>query len=218
MRAIRRRSEDGSTRRETGARRRHDHRILIVVRDPGNPSPPGARRGTGHAASVAMPKKPFRVGTVLVRVRRAVRPYADAAMFALRDAGFRSLFQQLVGCIISIRTRDEVALPADANVLMSFRAEGPKCAHLALGVALGQPRISVDVHVWRVTNRWGYVQAASPDETMRELERKLPRRYWVEINRLLVPFGKHICTGRLPHCSTCPVLDYCRQVEVTAHR
>jgi endonuclease-3 len=53
---------------------------------------------------------------------------------------------------------------------------------------------------------------------MRALERKLPKQYWVEINRLLVPFGKHVCTGRLPNCSTCPVLDMCRQVGVTEHR
>jgi endonuclease-3 len=39
---------------------------------------------------------------------------------------------------------------------------------------------------------------------MRELEQKLPRRYWIEINALLVPLGKHICTGELPRCSTCP--------------
>jgi endonuclease-3 len=53
---------------------------------------------------------------------------------------------------------------------------------------------------------------------MLQLQEKLPRRYWVEINALLVPFGKHICTGRLPHCTTCPVLQYCRQVGVTEHR
>ena len=53
---------------------------------------------------------------------------------------------------------------------------------------------------------------------MLALEEKLPRKYWVEINRLLVPFGKHICTGKLPHCSTCPVLAMCRQVGVTTHR
>ena len=53
---------------------------------------------------------------------------------------------------------------------------------------------------------------------MRALEEKLPRQYWIEINRLLVPFGKHICTGQLPKCSTCPVLKYCRQVGVVGHR
>jgi endonuclease-3 len=76
----------------------------------------------------------------------------------------------------------------------------------------------VDIHVHRVTNRWGYVAALTPEKTMAALEAKLPKRYWIEINRLLVPFGKHICTGNLPRCSTCPVLDMCQQVGVTAHR
>ena len=101
---------------------------------------------------------------------------------------------------------------------MAFEGVGPKCAHLALGVACHQPHISVDVHVHRVTNRWGYVSARSPERTMAELEAILPQEYWIEINRLLVPFGKHICTGALPRCSTCPVLDMCAQVGVTTHR
>jgi endonuclease III len=72
--------------------------------------------------------------------------------------------------------------------------------------------------VHRVTNRWGYVRASTPEKTMAELEKRLPRRYWLEINKLLVPFGKNICTGKMPKCSQCPVLEYCRQVGVTAHR
>jgi endonuclease-3 len=50
------------------------------------------------------------------------------------------------------------------------------------------------------------------------LEATLPKEHWIDINRLLVPFGKHICTGLRPRCSTCPVLDMCRQVGVTEHR
>jgi endonuclease-3 len=53
---------------------------------------------------------------------------------------------------------------------------------------------------------------------MRALERVLPTPYWVEINRLLVPFGKHVCTGVLPRCSTCPLLTMCQQVGVVEHR
>jgi endonuclease-3 len=53
---------------------------------------------------------------------------------------------------------------------------------------------------------------------MGTLEATLPRKYWVEINKLMVPFGKFVCTGKLPKCSTCPVLEYCRQVGVTGHR
>ncbi len=117
-----------------------------------------------------------------------------------------------------IVTEHAGALPCRDGVLLSFQGVGPKCANLVLGIACGQARIGVDVHVHRVTNRWGYIQQATPEKTMLALEEKLPRRYWVEINRLLVPFGKHVCTGRLPRCSTCPVLDMCRQVDVTAHR
>ncbi|MDA8219490.1 MAG: endonuclease III [Dehalococcoidales bacterium] len=109
-------------------------------------------------------------------------------------------------------------LPCDGEVLRSFVGVGPKCANLTLGIGCGQGGIGVDVHVHRVTNRWGYVATRTPEQTMAVLEERLPRHYWLDINRLLVPFGKHICTGRLPKCSTCPVLEFCRQVDVTSHR
>jgi endonuclease III len=227
--------------------------------------------GTGNPRTR---KRPFEISTVLRRIRAAVREYADAAMFELAADGHTSVFEQLVACIISIRTRDETMielartlferaptpqamarldpatidaligasafheakarqiheiarrtvaefdgkLPCDFETLTSFRGVGPKCANLTLGIACGHSRIGVDIHVHRVTNRWGYVHEPTPERTMRALEKKLPKKYWVEINRLLVPFGKHICTGRLPKCSTCPVLEYCRQMGVTEHR
>ncbi len=220
------------------------------------------------------PRKTFDIDAVFKLLRAAVAPFADAAMFALGDTGYRTAFQQLVGCIISIRTRDEVTLPAslrllerapdaetisrmsaaevdelihpctfheakakqiremavrlteefggdlpcDFDVMTSFNGVGPKCANLALGVACGQATISVDIHVQRVTNRWGYVATGAAEQTRVALEARLPEKYWVELNRLLVPFGKHICTGTLPRCSTCPVLQYCQQVGVTQHR
>ena len=221
-----------------------------------------------------MEKKPFDIGLAVRRIRKAVKPWPKAALFELAENGFSTTFEQLLACIISIRTYDEVTLPVsrklferartpkeisqltyeeldalispstfherkasqilaiaqrvleeyggdvpcDPEVLMSFSGVGPKCAHLVLGIACEEPFISVDVHVHRVTNRWGYVKTPTPEKTMVALDEKLPRRYWIEINRLLVPFGKHICTGNLPHCSTCPVLEMCKQVGVKAHR
>jgi endonuclease-3 len=221
-----------------------------------------------------MDKKPFEIAVAVRRIRVAVKPWPKAALFELAENGFTTTFEQLVACIISIRTYDEVTLPVsrklferartpeemsqlsyeeldalispstfherkasqilaiarrvideyngelpcEPEVLMSFAGVGPKCAHLVLGIACGEPFISVDIHVHRVTNRWGYVKTSTPEKTMFALEEKLPRRYWIEINRLLVPFGKHICTGNLPHCSTCPVLEMCQQVGVKAHR
>ncbi|HLK58691.1 MAG TPA: endonuclease III [Chthonomonadaceae bacterium] len=108
----------------------------------------------------------------------------------------------------------EGVLPCEESVVLSFAGVGPKCAGLTLGIACGQPFIGVDIHVHRVTNRWGYVQSSEPEKTLEALKERLPRGYWVEINRLLVPFGKHICTGNRPRCSTCPLRDMCQQVGV----
>jgi endonuclease-3 len=219
-------------------------------------------------------KVPFDIDVAIPRLRAAVQGFADAAMFELRERGWGGVFHQLVACLISIRTRDELSLPlalrlferaptpadvvalgeagidaliapstfheakarqilaiaertvlefggelpCDADLLQSFRGVGPKCANLAAGVACGEARISVDIHVHRVTNRWGLVLAPTPERTMLALEDVLPERYWIEINRLLVPFGKHVCTGVRPRCSTCPLLAMCRQVGVTTHR
>jgi endonuclease-3 len=110
-------------------------------------------------------------------------------------------------------------LPCDFDTLTSFSGVGPKCANLTLGIACDRPGgIPVDIHVHRVTNRWGIIAAGTPERSMAALEATLPKRYWVEINKLLVPFGKYVCTGKLPKCSGCPVLEYCRQVGVTTHR
>ena len=217
-----------------------------------------------------MPKTPFDIDIAIQRIQKAVQPFPKAAMFELFDQGFTSAFEQLVACIISIRTYDEVtlptarrlfaqartaqalsqlspdeikalirpstfyenkarqlhviaqrvvqeydgALPCDRDVLLSLPGVGPKCANLVLGVACNQACIGVDIHVHRVTNRWGYVETSTPERTIPALEAKLPRAYWIEINRLLVPFGKHICTGSRPRCSTRPVLEMCSQVGV----
>jgi endonuclease-3 len=117
-----------------------------------------------------------------------------------------------------ILEENEGDLPCSFEAMTSFPGIGPKCANLALGIACGQPRIGVDIHVHRITNRWGYVTAPNPDATLAVLEKKLPERYWVEINALLVPFGKNICTPVGPKCSICPLLDMCERRDVLSPR
>ncbi|GAA0580752.1 endonuclease III [Craurococcus roseus] len=109
-------------------------------------------------------------------------------------------------------------VPDTAEELMTLRGVGPKIAALTLGVGFGKPAISVDIHVHRIVNRWGYAAAATPERTMQALARVLPERYWIEINERLVPFGKFVCTGECPRCGSCPLVRQCRQVGVTAPR
>ncbi|MBV9224179.1 MAG: endonuclease III [Acidobacteriaceae bacterium] len=109
-------------------------------------------------------------------------------------------------------------VPDTLEGLTAFRGVGPKIAALTLAVGFNQPFIAVDIHVHRVTNRWGYIRTSTPEASMKALEAKLPRQYWIEINERLVPFGKFVCTGTRPKCSTCPLLPMCQQVGVTSHR
>jgi endonuclease III len=109
-------------------------------------------------------------------------------------------------------------VPDTMKELTRFRGVGPKVAALTLAVGFGRPAIAVDIHVHRVTNRWGYVATTTPEATMRALADRLPEGYWAEINERLVPFGKFVCTGGRPRCTTCPLLSMCRQVGVTAVR
>jgi endonuclease-3 len=121
---------------------------------------------------------------------------------------------------LSRRIRDELGgvVPDRMEGLTAFHGVGPKIAALTLGVAFGHPAIAVDIHVHRIANRWGVIAAGTPERSMAALEAVLPRRYWVEINERLVPFGKFLCTGERPHCSTCLLLDMCRQVGVARAR
>lgn len=215
----------------------------------------------------------FPIETMLRRIEEAIAQYPKAAMFSLREQGYNSLFEQLVSCIISIRTLDETTIPVSLRLfekartpeamlalgrepladllfgstfpgqkadtiravseaaianggavpqtfeaLTALKGVGPKCANLALGVALGVPAISVDVHVHRVVNRWGLVQTSTPEKTLLVLEQIVPQNLWIDINRDLMPFGKFHCTAHLPKCSSCPVAEWCQRMGVTKHR
>ncbi len=218
--------------------------------------------------------QPFPIDKALGLIEKAIAEHKKAALFELAEDGFNTVFQQIVACMISVRTRDETTipvartlfarashpqdfkklsvdevteliapstfartkavkikaiakiamddyggeLPCDENVLLALPGIGPKCTNLVMGIACGIGRIGVDIHVHRVCNRWGYVHTKTPEQSLAALEAKLPRKHWVDLNRLLVPFGKHICTGKAPKCSTCPLKTMCPKIGVTAHR
>lgn len=109
-------------------------------------------------------------------------------------------------------------VPADLDALLSLPGVGRKTANLTLTMGFGLPGICVDIHVHRISNRWGYVQTRTPDETELALRAKLPAEYWLEINGLLVALGQNICHPTSPRCSICPVAQWCERVGVTRSR
>ncbi|MDR0656555.1 MAG: endonuclease III [Treponema sp.] len=107
---------------------------------------------------------------------------------------------------------DEV--PADMEKLLAFPGVGRKTANLVLVEAFGLPGLCVDTHVHRISNRAGWVETKTPEETEMELRRTLPQKYWKDINPLLVLYGQQLCRPLSPFCSACVIKKYCRQAGV----
>lgn len=109
-------------------------------------------------------------------------------------------------------------VPEDLDILLTFPGVGRKTANLVISVGFGKPAICVDIHVHRISNRIGYIKTKQPDESEMVLRKKLPERYWIHYNDILVPFGQHICTPISPFCSKCPITAHCERVDVHKHR
>jgi endonuclease-3 len=112
----------------------------------------------------------------------------------------------------------DAGVPDDIDELLKLKGVGRKTANLVVTLGYRKPGICVDTHVHRISNRWGYVQTKTPEKTEFALRAKLPQRYWIEYNDLLVSFGQHLCRPISPLCSQCPVRKFCRQIGVTVRR
>jgi endonuclease-3 len=114
--------------------------------------------------------------------------------------------------------RFEGRVPDDIDALLTLKGVGRKTANLVVTMGYGKPGICVDTHVHRISNRFGYVRTRDPEATEMALRARLPHRFWIGYNDLLVSFGQNVCTPVSPHCSACPVRTLCRRVGVTSYR
>ena len=109
-------------------------------------------------------------------------------------------------------------VPDSVEELVTLSGVGRKTANLVVTVAYGKPGICVDIHVHRISNRWGYVKTKTPEDTEQALRRKLPAQHWITFNDLLVPYGQHLCQPVSPFCSKCKLIECCDRVGVKRSR
>jgi endonuclease-3 len=109
-------------------------------------------------------------------------------------------------------------VPDSIEELVTLSGVGRKTANLVVTVGYGKPGICVDIHVHRISNRWGYVRTKTPEETEQALRRKLPRPHWITFNDLLVPYGQNLCQPVSPFCSKCKLRDCCDRIGVKQSR
>ncbi len=132
----------------------------------------------------------------------------------IRPSGFYNVKAKRVKNIakkIHEEYHDEV--PEDLEDLLDLKGVGRKTANCVLVYGFGEPAVPVDTHVHRISNRMGIADTDKPEETEKVLEEEIPKKYWIEINRLMVVFGKNICKPRTPECGRCPLTDMCRYYE-----
>ena len=198
-------------------------------------------RPTALAEVAESRRDPFRVLIACVlslRTKDETTGPASERLFALADtpAGMLSLttrqieraifpvgFYRTKALVIQGISRDLLQrfggqVPDTIDDLLTLKGVGRKTANLVVTVGFGKPGICVDVHVHRISNRLGYVRTGDPEETEMALRAKLPRRYWIGYNDLLVAFGQNVCQPVSPRCSTCPVRALCPRVGVTRSR
>lgn len=109
-------------------------------------------------------------------------------------------------------------VPDTMEDLLGLKGVGRKTANLVLSLGYGKDGICVDTHVHRISNRFGYVRTKTPEETEQALRAKLPVRWWIRYNTLMVAFGRTVCKPVSPLCSQCPVGPFCDRIGVSRSR
>jgi len=146
-----------------------------------------------------------------MRVKDIERAIYPVGFYRVKARRIREISQKII--------RDfDGNVPDTLKDLLSLRGVGRKTANLVLTLGYNKDGICVDTHVHRITNRWGLVKTGTPYETEMSLRETLPRRYWHEINGILVAFGQTLCRPISPHCTECSISRYCKKIGVRRHR
>ena len=134
-----------------------------------------------------------------------------AGFYRNKARQIRSICEQLVSSYSSI-------VPDEIEQLLTFKGVGRKTANLVVTLGYGKPGICVDTHVHRITNRWGYLCTKTPEQTEQVLRSRLPEKFWIEINDLLVCYGQNRCFPVSPACSLCRIAFCCNKEAVKRSR
>ena len=100
-------------------------------------------------------------------------------------------------------------VPRTREALERLPGVGRKTANVVLNVALGEPTIAVDTHIFRVANRTGLAPGKDPFEVEQELMKAVPREFVQHAHHWLILHGRYTCVARVPKCPECAIRDLC---------
>ena len=141
-------------------------------------------------------------------IEKAIYP---VAFYRVKARTIRAISEDLLN-------RFEGNVPSKLEDLLQLPGVGRKTANIVVTLGFRKPGIAVDTHVHRISNRLGYVRTKTPEQTEMALRKKLPPKYWMTLNDLLVRYGQNLCKPVSPFCSMCRISAYCKRVGVTTSR
>ena len=109
-------------------------------------------------------------------------------------------------------------VPNTIDELLKFNGVGRKTANIVVTYGYNLPGIAVDTHVHRISNRIGIVKTKNPEQTEFALRKKIPMKYWIVLNELLVKHGQNICKPIGPKCDRCMITEYCKYYRTAFKR
>ena len=101
-------------------------------------------------------------------------------------------------------------MPESMEKLMALPGIGRKSANVIMLEAFNNPQgIAIDTHAKRIASRVGFSKESSPEKIEKDILNVIPKKYYRDVNHLLVWHGRKICTARNPKCGMCPIAKYC---------
>lgn len=123
---------------------------------------------------------------------------------------FRNKARHLKESCAQIEKNHKGKVPKDFESLTKLAGVGRKTAHVVMGNAFNIPSgIVVDTHVRRLSNRMGFVETENVYHIEQELEKLVPKKYWIQFSHWLIEHGRKICTARKPYCGICSFASLC---------
>jgi len=128
----------------------------------------------------------------------------------IRSTGFFcAKSRSLLGMARGLVEQHGGQVPDDREALMALPGIGLKTANVVLGNAFGRQALTVDTHVFRVSQRLGLARSDDPDELHEQLIRVLPPERLTQASHVLIFHGRRTCVARKPLCPVCPVRQLC---------
>ncbi len=110
---------------------------------------------------------------------------------------------------LAIKLKESGGIPDSLEELIKLPGIGKKTANLVLSLIYNKPSIAVDIHVFRISNRLGWVKTDSYEVVEKGLQKLFPEKDWNRVNRILVSFGQTICKPKNPDCNSCTITKHC---------